>query len=172
MKYDFTSIMNRSGKDAIAVDGLGKNPGFAPDAPKEVTAASIWQQEEEQPDGQQEQDAGGLAVEQSTATDMLSASITARGEEEPAWSSSDEMLSNKLYSLLTHKNEKFMENFDDREYDYLAQLTDAQGEEHQFYLWVNFERENEVIVEDEQGSQWDLSVEDSNQLRAMIVGLG
>lgn len=103
---------------------------------------------------------------------MLSASITARGEEEPAWSSSDEMLSNKLYSLLTHKNEKFMENFDDREYDYLAQLTDAQGEEHQFYLWVNFERENEVIVEDEQGSQWDLSVEDSNQLRAMIVGLG
>ena len=35
MKYDFTSIMNRSGKDAIAVDGLGKNPGFAPDAPKE-----------------------------------------------------------------------------------------------------------------------------------------
>ena len=103
---------------------------------------------------------------------MLSASITARGEEEPAWSSSDEMLSNKLYSLLTHKNEKFMENFDDREYDYLAQLTDAQEKEHQFYLWVNFERENEVIVEDEQGSQWDLSVEDSNQLRAMIVGLG
>ena len=51
----------------------------SPDAPKEVTAASIWQQEEEQPDGQQEQDAGGLAVEQSTATDMLSASITARG---------------------------------------------------------------------------------------------
>lgn len=49
----------------------------SPDAPKEVTAASIWQQEEEQPDGQQEQDAGGLAVEQSTATDMLSASITA-----------------------------------------------------------------------------------------------
>ena len=34
------------------------------------------------------------------------------------------------------------------------------------------DRENEVIVEDEQGSQWDLSVEDSNQLRAMIVGLG
>lgn len=70
-----------------------------------------------------------LQWSRARATDMLSASITARGEEEPAWSSSDEMLSNKLYSLLTHKNEKFMENFDDREYDYLAQLTDAQGEE-------------------------------------------
>ncbi len=35
MKYDFTSIMDRRGKDAIAVDGLGKNPGFAPEPPKE-----------------------------------------------------------------------------------------------------------------------------------------
>ena len=35
MKYDFTSIMDRKGRDAIAVDGLGMNPGFAPDPPKE-----------------------------------------------------------------------------------------------------------------------------------------
>ncbi|WP_297316900.1 MalY/PatB family protein [Bifidobacterium indicum] len=35
MTYDFTSIMDRHGKDAIAVDGLGANPGFAPDPPKE-----------------------------------------------------------------------------------------------------------------------------------------
>lgn len=35
MKYDFTSIMDRSGKDAIAVDAVGKMPGFAPSAPKD-----------------------------------------------------------------------------------------------------------------------------------------
>ncbi|WP_349671830.1 aminotransferase class I/II-fold pyridoxal phosphate-dependent enzyme [Lacrimispora sp.] len=35
MKYDFTSIMDRRGKDAIAVDGLGSLPGFAPDLPKD-----------------------------------------------------------------------------------------------------------------------------------------
>lgn len=35
MKYDFTSIMDRRGKDAIAVDSLGKPGGFAPGAPKE-----------------------------------------------------------------------------------------------------------------------------------------
>lgn len=35
MKYDFTSIMDRRGKDAIAVDDVGKMPGFAPDEPKE-----------------------------------------------------------------------------------------------------------------------------------------
>ncbi|MBE5972999.1 MAG: aminotransferase class I/II-fold pyridoxal phosphate-dependent enzyme [Paenibacillaceae bacterium] len=35
MKYDFTSIMDRRGKDAIAVDGLGTLPGFAPDIPKD-----------------------------------------------------------------------------------------------------------------------------------------
>lgn len=35
MKYDFTSIMERSGNDSIAVDGLGSRPGFAPEPPKE-----------------------------------------------------------------------------------------------------------------------------------------
>ena len=35
MKYDFTSIMDRRGKDAIAIDGVGSMPGMAPDAPKE-----------------------------------------------------------------------------------------------------------------------------------------
>ena len=33
MKYDFTSLLDRHGKDALAVDGLGH--GFAPSAPKE-----------------------------------------------------------------------------------------------------------------------------------------
>ena len=35
MKYDFTSIMDRHNKDAIAVDGLGSMPGFTPSKPKE-----------------------------------------------------------------------------------------------------------------------------------------
>ncbi len=35
MKYDFTSIMDRSGKDAIAVDGPGTAGGMIPGAPKE-----------------------------------------------------------------------------------------------------------------------------------------
>ena len=35
MTYDFTSIMNRHGMDSIAVDGLGTDPGFAPDPPRE-----------------------------------------------------------------------------------------------------------------------------------------
>lgn len=34
MQYDFTSIMDRHGKDAIAVDGLGTMPGFTPASPK------------------------------------------------------------------------------------------------------------------------------------------
>ena len=33
MKYDFTSIMDRHGKDAIAVDMIGNPDGFAPGAP-------------------------------------------------------------------------------------------------------------------------------------------
>ncbi len=34
MKYDFTSIIDRAGKDALAIDSVGKIPGFAPDAPR------------------------------------------------------------------------------------------------------------------------------------------
>lgn len=43
MKYDFTSIIDRRGKDAMAIDGLGKMPGFAPDAPQEgYDAIPMW----------------------------------------------------------------------------------------------------------------------------------
>lgn len=35
MTYDFTTILDRKGKDALAVDGIGHLPGFAPDAPRE-----------------------------------------------------------------------------------------------------------------------------------------
>ena len=35
MKYDFTSILDRRGRDAMAVDGLSEKPGFAPSGPKE-----------------------------------------------------------------------------------------------------------------------------------------
>lgn len=43
MKYDFTSIIDRRGKDAIAVDGLGTIPGFAPSKPKEgFDAIPMW----------------------------------------------------------------------------------------------------------------------------------
>ena len=41
MKYDFESIMERKGMDALAVDGLGK--GFAPGAPKDgFDAIPMW----------------------------------------------------------------------------------------------------------------------------------
>ena len=41
MKYDFTTLMDRRGKDAIAVDGLGT--GFAPAPPKEgFDAIPMW----------------------------------------------------------------------------------------------------------------------------------
>lgn len=35
MKYDFTSIMDRRGRDAMAIDAVGSRPGVVPDAPDE-----------------------------------------------------------------------------------------------------------------------------------------
>lgn len=43
MKYDFTSLIDRHGKDAIAVDGLGSDLGFTPAAPKPgFDAIPMW----------------------------------------------------------------------------------------------------------------------------------
>ena len=43
MKYDFTSILDRRGHDALAVDALGKISGFAPEAPEEgFDAIPMW----------------------------------------------------------------------------------------------------------------------------------
>ena len=43
MKYDFTSILDRHGHDAMAVDALGKINGFAPEAPAEgFDAIPMW----------------------------------------------------------------------------------------------------------------------------------
>ena len=43
MKYDFTSIMERRGMDATAVDGLGAMPGFSPEPPKAgFDAIPMW----------------------------------------------------------------------------------------------------------------------------------
>lgn len=43
MKYDFTTIMDRRGLDAIAVDNIGAPGGFAPGAPREgFDAIPMW----------------------------------------------------------------------------------------------------------------------------------
>ena len=43
MKYDFTTILDRKDKDALAVDCIGKLPGFAPDSPdKEFDVIPMW----------------------------------------------------------------------------------------------------------------------------------
>ena len=43
MKYDFTTVLDRHGKDALAVDGLGTRPGMSPDAPKEgFSSIPMW----------------------------------------------------------------------------------------------------------------------------------
>ena len=43
MKYDFETLLERHGKDAIAVDAIGQPGGFAPAGPKEgFDAIPMW----------------------------------------------------------------------------------------------------------------------------------
>ena len=60
------------------------------------------------------------------------------------------MLSQKAYDLITHQNERFDENFDERVCDFRAEFTDSDGNTllPPGNWWVNFQRQNEVIVEE------------------------
>ena len=40
MKYDFTTVYDRRGMDALAVDALGQPGGFAPGKPKDGPCGS------------------------------------------------------------------------------------------------------------------------------------
>ena len=43
MKYDFTTVYDRRGKDALAVDALGQPGGFAPSKPKDgFSVIPMW----------------------------------------------------------------------------------------------------------------------------------
>ena len=43
LKFDFETILDRHGKDALAVDGLGTNPGFTPDKPEnDFDSIPMW----------------------------------------------------------------------------------------------------------------------------------
>lgn len=152
----------------------------APDSPKELPVYSEQMTEpsteasDEQP--VERENAQALTVGQNSQTKesvwVTTVTITRTGDSAQAFASADEMLSQKAYDLITHQNERFDENFDERVCDFRAEFTDSDGNTHAFGLWVNFQRQNEVIVEDEQKQQWNLSIEDSNHLRAMLTGLG
>ncbi len=118
-----------------------------------------WEEEEEE-------------LEQEPSVTMIGAEIIDYGDGSLFWKTEDEALSGKLYALLMHQNELFTEKFDEREYDYQAILIDEEGTETNFFLWINFQRENEIIVEDDAGNQWNLSVEDSNHLRSLVSSFG
>lgn len=146
-------------REAANVSAFGEN-----------TFQEDFSQSDPLPDEDDNEDFSDLDEEIADEGDaeLISATVTSRSDESIFLSTADEMLARKLYDLITYQNERFSEKFDEREYDYLAVFTDTQEQEEQFYLWINFQRENEIIVENEQGIQWNLSIEDSDHLRAML----
>ncbi len=137
-----------------------------------VNGSEVRELPDESPEEEVEEEPAEELEEQESSKEMVCAEIINYGDGSLFWNTEDEILSGKLYSLLTHQNELFTENFDGREYDYQAILTDEEGTETNFFLWINFQRENEIIVEDDAGNQWNLSIEDSNHLRALVSSFG
>lgn len=137
-----------------------------------VNGSEVRELPDESPEEEVEEEPAEELEEQESSKEMVCAEIINYGDGSLFWNTEDEILSGKLYSLLTHQNELFTENFDGREYDYQVILTDEEGMETNFFLWINFQRENEIIVEDDAGNQWNLSIEDSNHLRALVSSFG
>jgi len=94
----------------------------APDSPKELPVYSEQMTEpsteasDEQP--VERENAQALTVGQNSQTKesgwVTAVSITRTSDSAQAFVSADEMLSQKAYDLITHQNERFDENFDER----------------------------------------------------------
>ena len=157
--------------------------GSSPDSPKELPVYSEQMTEpstepsteasDEQP--VERENAQALTVGQNSQTKesvwVTAVSITRTSDSAQAFASADEMLSQKAYDLITHQTSGSMKILTSGCATF-AQNYRQRRQHPRLGLWVNFQRQNEVIVEDEQKQQWNLSIEDSNHLRAMLTGLG
>lgn len=150
--------------------------------PKEVAASAPYQQPQEesgeealaepgQKDSGEGEGSSGLTVKKKQ-NGTQTAKITVESPSTGAsWSTSDEVLAQNLYDLLHIVNERFPSPLDLRAYDFVMTVTDSDGQTEEYKLWINYVRENEVIVEDEKGSQWNLSITDSNAVRRILSSL-
>ena len=98
---------------------------------------------------------------------VVSAEVQATASDR-SWSTEDPMLAQNVYDLILAVNEVFEEPIEVRDRDYDLTFTTSEGETLEYDLWINFVRENEILVEDDQGNGWNLSLTDSDALRGIL----
>ncbi len=105
----------------------------------------------------------------ASVREVESVVITSTANGEVVYESTDDVLSQGFYDALQIINEEY-ETLDIRPIDYEVDFTTALGITKHYGLWINFTKDNNVIVQCD-GDLWDLPIGESNWLRAKIGGL-
>ena len=105
----------------------------------------------------------------ASVREVESVVITSTENGEVVYESTDDVLSQGFYDTLQIINEEY-ETLDIRPIDYEVDFTTALGIKKHYGLWINFTKDNNVIVQCD-GDLWDLPIGESNWLRAKIGGL-
>lgn len=164
---------------ALAVLGGCSRPAPELEVPKSVPANTqkdnTYQDtetkpEEDQTDANKGEGSSGIQSKPSTEPIKTKAQVEATANER-SWSTTDDVLARQVYDLIHAQNEIFTSPLDIRAHDYVATITEEDNSKHAYKMWINFIKENEIIIEDEEGKQWNLSVWDSNLLRSILRSL-
>lgn len=156
--------------------GCSKRPVKDLEIPKEIPVFNEEEgtnSEKEQTDIVEDVDtASGIESKSNPQTVTKSKISLQSTTDERSWSTTDDILAKQVDDLLNLQNEIFtagLEGLRDRDYD--VTVTDSDGTKQVYQLWINFVKENEIIVKDESGKLWNISVEDSNKFRSILSSL-
>ncbi|MBQ8598788.1 MAG: hypothetical protein IJ411_01545 [Oscillospiraceae bacterium] len=101
--------------------------------------------------------------------EVESVTVTSTESGEVLYESTDDVLSQGFYDAMQIINEEF-ETLDIRPIDYEVEFTTRLGINKSYGIWVNFTKDNNVIVQSEDGL-WDIPIAESNWIRARLIGL-
>lgn len=101
---------------------------------------------------------------------VVAVTVASTANKENTWQTQDDVLAQSVYDALQIKNEEY-ETLDIRPYDFDITFTTADEEKISWGIWINFKKDNNIIVQDSSGSLWDIPVCDSNRLRIVLTDL-
>ena len=105
----------------------------------------------------------------SVMREVCKITVNSTNSGELVYESEDIALSQSFYDALQIVNEEY-ESLDIRPYDFEVVFDTALGKQKSYGIWVNFEKNNNVIVQHD-GKFWDIPISDSNFIRTRLAGL-
>lgn len=142
-----------------------QQPIFQEETPLSQDTQPVFLPQEEKEGGEEE-----LQESLKELPCVVAVTVVSTANKENTWQTQDDVLAQSVYDALQIKNEEY-ETLDIRPYDFDITFTTADEEKISWGIWINFKKDNNVIVQDSAGSLWDIPVCDSNRLRIVLTDL-